>query len=314
MTVTVVRMTGFATVQDAGRVGVRAHGVPLCGAMDLASLAFANELAGNPRDVAGIEWALAGGALRFDSPAVAAVAGAEVELTCNGAFVPNNVALELKPGDELAITGFLRGAYAYVAVRGGIAVPEVLGSRSTYLPAGFGGLDGRRLRAADVLPLGASVRGKPPQTTTSITPAERGATQTVRAIEGPNTDAFTREFREAFWGDEFTLSANSNRTGYRLEREEQEDHEARSTPSEPACPGAIQVPDGSGAIVLMADGPTVGGYPKIGVVASVDIPQLAQCVPGDRVTFERITTDEAQRLLRGARAGPSSGARVIFKS
>lgn len=302
MSVTVLRMAGFATVQDAGRPGFRAEGVPPCGAMDLAALAIANELAGNSRDAAAIEWALAGGALRFDSPVVVAIAGAEVELTCNGAFVPNNVALELKAGDELAIGAFVRGAYAYVSVRGGIAVPEVLDSRSTYLPAGFGGLHGRRLRAADVLPLGASVNGKSGETGTSITLADRGATRTIRAIEGPNTDAFAREFREAFWSDQFTLSTSSNRTGYRLEREAREDHAARVAPSEPACVGAIQVPDGSGAIVLMADGPTVGGYPKIGVVASIDIPILAQCGPGDRVRFTLITIDEAQSRLRATRS------------
>lgn len=302
MSVAVVRMTGLATVQDAGRAGFRAEGVPQCGAMDVAALTQANELVGNPGYEAAIEWALAGGALRFDSRARVAVAGAEVELTCNGAFVANNVALELNAGDELAIGGFVRGAYAYVAVRGGIAVPLVLGSRSTYLPAGFGGLGGRRLRAGDVLPLGQSSDGERRAPTPSPTPAERGAIRTVRAIEGPNTDAFAREFREAFWGDELTVSASSNRTGYRVERTARQDHASRSAPSEPACVGAIQVPDGSGAIILMADGPTVGGYPKIGVVAAVDIPVLAQCVPGDRVRFELITVDEAQRLLRTTRS------------
>lgn len=310
MSITVVRMAGLATVQDGGRTGYRAEGVPLCGAMDHAALAVANGLAGNPHDLAGIEWALAGGALRFDSAAVVAIAGAEVELTRNGAAVPGNTSFDLKAGDELAIGRFVRGAYAYLAVRGGIAVPEVLGSRSTYLPAGFGGLDGRRLRAADVLPVGQAARGKAPEIPTPITPAERAVTRTIRAVEGPNTDAFTREFRDAFWGDQFTLSASSNRTGYRLERKAQQDHATRSAPSEPACVGAIQVPDGGGAIVLMADGPTVGGYPKIGVVASVDIPVLAQCVPGDRVGFERITTDEALRLLRAAGSLARSRARA----
>lgn len=300
MSITVARMTGLATVQDEGRPGYRAEGVPLCGAMDLAALAVANELVGNPRELAAIEWALAGGALRFESAAVVAIAGAEVELTRNGAFVSNNTALELEAGDELAIGGFVRGAYAYVAVRGGIAVPEVLGSRSTYLPAGFGGLAGRRLRAADVLPIGQAARKKVREIPTPIPLVERGATRIIRAVEGPNTGAFTREFRDEFWRGQFILSPSSNRTGYRLERKAQQDHAARSAPSEPACVGAIQVPDGSGAIVLMGDGPTVGGYPKIGVVASVDIPLLAQCVPGDHVGFELIGIDEAQRLLRAA--------------
>jgi allophanate hydrolase subunit 2 len=116
--------------------------------------------------------------------------------------------------------------------------------------------------------------------------------------------AFSPEFVERFWASEFTLSPSSNRTGYRLERESHADPDPpdRSRISEPACVGAIQVPDGAGAIVLMPDGPTVGGYAKIGVVASVDIAELAQRMPGDSIRFERVTVQEAQRLLREQRS------------
>ena len=121
---------------------------------------------------------------------------------------------------------------------------------------------------------------------------------------------FSRGFRESFWASEFAVTSSSNRTGYRLEREPHADPEGRSAASEPACVGAIQVPSGAGAIVLMADGPTVGGYPKIGVVASVDIPVLAQRMPGDPVRFERITTEDAQRLLREKRSLAEPGSRA----
>ncbi|MEX1186517.1 MAG: biotin-dependent carboxyltransferase family protein [Gemmatimonadaceae bacterium] len=305
MSLTIRRISGFATIQDGGRRGYRAEGVPLCGAMDPISLARANALVGNPGTAAAIEWALAGGIVRFSTSVIVAVAGAEIELTRNGAVLATNGAVEFAPGDELAIGRLVRGSYAYIAVRGGIDVPAVLGSRSTYLPAAFGGLDGRRLRAGDVLAIGAAGRRKrKPRPASSRSLRDSREMRPIRAIEGPNTSAFTKGFAERFWASEFTLSPTSNRTGYRLTREAHADPDApdRSGISEPACVGAIQVPDGASAIVLMPDGPTVGGYPKIGVVASVDIAELAQRMPGDSMRFERITVKEAQRLLRKQRS------------
>ena len=300
MTLTIARISGFATVQDGGRPGYRADGVPLGGAMDPVSLARANALVGNPATSAAIEWALAGGTVRFSEEAVVAVAGAEVELTRNGAVLPTNVAVRFAPGDELAIGRLVRGSYAYVAVRGGIDVPGVLGSRSTYLAAALGGLGGRRLRAGDVVPIGTAGPNERMPAPASPDAAGAGGARSIRAIEGPNASAFAAEFVTRFWASEFTLSPSSSRTGYRLDREAQADPDPpdRTGISEPACVGAIQVPDGASAIVLMPDGPTVGGYPKIGVVVSVDIPALAQRMPGDTIRFELITLREAQRLLR----------------
>ena len=300
MTLTIARISGFATVQDGGRPGYRADGVPLGGAMDPVSLARANALVGNPATSAAIEWALAGGTVRFSEEAVVAVAGAEIELARNGAVLPTNVAVGFAPGDELAVGRLVRGSYAYVAVRGGIDVPAVLGSRATYLPAALGGLGGRRLRAGDILPIGAGGRNARMPAPASPDTVSAGEARSIRAIEGPNASAFSPEFVTRFWASEFTLSPSSSRTGYRLDREAQADPDPpdRNGISEPACVGAIQVPDGASAIVLMPDGPTVGGYPKIGVVASVDIPALAQRMPGDTIRFELITLREAQRLLR----------------
>lgn len=305
MSLTIRKISGFATIQDCGRPGYRAEGVPLCGAMDPISLAHANALVGNPKTAAAIEWALAGGIVQFSTSVIVAVAGAEIELARNGAVLSTNVAVEFAAGDELAIGRLVRGSYAYVAVRGGFDVPAVLGSRSTYLPAAFGGFEGRRLRAGDVLAIGTAGRRKrkPRQVGDSrASPAQE--TRPIRAIDGPNSSAFSPEFVERFWASEFTLSPSSNRTGYRLGREAHADPDPpdRNGISEPACVGAIQVPDGASAIVLMPDGPTVGGYPKIGVVASVDLPELAQRISGDSVRFERITVQEGQRLLREARS------------
>lgn len=300
MTITIGRISGFATIQDAGRSGYAADGVPLSGAMDLDSHTLANALVGNPRGAAAIEWALAGGTIRFSTPAVVAVTGADVELARNGAVASSDVAIEFGRGDELAIGRFISGAYAYIAVRGGIDVPAALGSRSTYLPAAFGGLEGRRLRAGDVLTIGRPTREREVVRPSSSSGSPGNAAKPIRVIEGPNSAAFMPKFRKAFWASEFIVSTSSNRTGYRIEREPQADPKSRNAVSEPACVGAIQVASGAGAVVLMADGPTVGGYPKIGVVASVDIPVLAQRMPGDPVKFERITVKDAQRLLRAS--------------
>lgn len=296
MTIFIRSMAGFATVQDMGRRGHHAEGVPRCGAMDTRSLARANACVGNLPGAAAIEWALAGGSIEFRAAAIVAVAGAAASLSRNGAPLAADTPIEFAAGDSLTVERFHRGAYIYVAIGGGVDVPEVLGSRSTYIPGGFGGLDGRRLRAGDLLGTG---RPRNPPAARPAVPVERADNQPlIRVVEGPNSAAFTDEFREAFWVAEFTVSRSSDRTGYRLERDAANDPSGRSAPSEPACVGAIQVPGGGDAIVLMADGPTVGGYPKIGVVATVDIPTLAQKTPGQRVRFERITLREAQRLLR----------------
>ena len=299
--ITIRRMAGFATIQDLGRPGHGADAVPASGAMDVASLALANELVGNPRRAAAIEWALAGGTIEFGAPTVVAVTGARAELTRNGAPLAPGEPAAFAAGDSLTVERFLNGAYIYVAARGGFDVPPVLGSRSTYLPAGFGGLEGRRLRAGDTLRTIEDERGGSSRRRDSLAREASGAGAVIRAIEGPDTAVFSAEFRESFWSSEFTVSAHSNRAGYRLERPPVADPAQRSLPSSPACIGAIQVPDGSSAIVLMPDGPTVGGYPKIGVVASLDIGALAQRTPGDLVRFERVSLATAQQLLRDAR-------------
>jgi antagonist of KipI len=292
-------MDGFATVQDAGRPGHRADGVPLSGAMDGPALGYANFLVGNDAGVAGIEWALAGGNVRSRGSVVVAITGATAELSRNGKPIRPDTAIDLKAGDELAVGRFVRGAFIYLAVRGGIDVPVVLGSRSTYIPAAFGGLVGRRIRGGDVLPLGRSRLQPRPAALPRLT-ARRDATDAIRVVERAASAALPGDFRDAFWASEFTVSRSSDRMGFRLERAPHPGPELGVTPSEPVCVGAIQVPAGDSAIVLMPDGPTVGGYPTIGVVSSVDLPILAQKTPGDSVRFARIGIEDAQRQLRAA--------------
>lgn len=297
MSVIIERMAGFATVQDRGRQGFQAGGVPRSGAMDSLSLALANLVVGNAPEAAAMEWALAGGSLRFQVAATVSLAGAEVVASLNGKPISAGVGLECARGDELRIERFTQGVYLYVAISGGIAVPLVLGSRSTCVSAGFGGLEGRRLRAGDTLALGSPL-APGARFSASPRPGAVPARQAIRVVEGPDTDSFPADFREAFWASEFTVSRDSSRAGYRLARDSVRYVGSGDMLSEPACIGAIQVPSGMGAIVLMADGPTIGGYPKIGVVASVDLPALAQRAPGEAVRFEVIPLVDAQQLLR----------------
>lgn len=286
----VLKAPPFAIVQDLGWNSGRAIGLPPGGAMDRALLAAANEAVGNPPGAAVLEWALGTGSLRFEAEATVAVvrdAGCRVdgvEHSAGVVMVPPRGVLEVFP----------RGSdrFVYVAVRGGIDVPEVLGSRATYLPGGFGGFEGRRLKTGDRLPLGhlPRQRMKPYPAPTRVPDREL----TLRVTRGPQWDQFDPAVRAGFLAGKYLVAAASDRMGYRLEGPAIHPQEAATLPSEPACPGAIQIPGGGQPIVLMPDGPTVGGYPKIAVVVRADLARLAQCQPGRVVQWEEVSLLEAR--------------------
>ena len=285
----------YATVQDQGRAGYRASGVPQSGAMDRWSLAMGNFLVGNPPDAAGLEWAIGGGSLRFEGDATIALSGADAEASLDGMSVPMGKAVSVRAGQELAIRRIIARRFLYVAIRGGIDCPMVLGSRSTYLPAGFGGIGGRRLVRGDVIPIGdASAIAKDANKPGGPPPDYNSAV--IRVIAATES-----RLLQSFFAGAYAVSLASDRTGYRLEGDVALDSADTSITSEPVCAGTIQLPPGGHPIVLMADSPTIGGYRIIGTVISIDLPILAQCVPGRRLEFKRISVDAAQRLLRDAR-------------
>jgi Allophanate hydrolase subunit 2 len=182
-------------------------------------------------------------------------------------------------------------------------VPEILGSRATYLPAHFGGLSGRLLKSGDVLALGDSSLRE--IRSTLKTPVELGvdySRRKIRVMRGPQWNLFSDEDRHLFLEQHYSVDRTSDRTGYRLAGQPLA-ADIGSLPSEAVCPGTIQVPPGGLPIVLMADSPTVGGYAKLGVVASVDIPVLAQLRPGETFQFEESSIEDSQRRHR--RAAPS---------
>jgi len=276
----------FATVQDMGWPTGRAIGLPQCGAMDPLLLGRANSLVGNLPGAAGIEWALGPGVLRAGAACELTVLGAgKVQLNDEPADMAHPV-WSLDPGERVTITPDPQQRFLYVAVRGGINVPEIMGSRSTYLPGGFGGFEGRRLKAGDLLPVGPAMHIRLGGQVHPRAAPDAGAEEMpIRVTRGPQWDRFDEAARRALLESRFRISASSDRMGYRLEGPAIVPSQAATLPSEAACPGAIQIPDGGAPIVLMPDGPTVGGYPKIAVVMRADLRCLAQYLPGREVRF-----------------------------
>lgn len=264
--------------------------------MDRWSLASLNCMIGNDRDAAGFEWALSGGALKVRDSATIAVGGAEAVCSIGGAVVEPYRAVTMKAGDTLVVERIDRGRFLYVAVAAGIACEPVLGSRSTYIAGGFGGIEGRRLKSGDLVDTG--LRGHRRRRHQVTDPLPRRLRPLART-------ELTRVVTRSFTADEntsdvhafhYAVSHASDRTGYRLEGPPSVSGE--SVTSEPVCPGTIQLPPDGEPIVLMADAPTIGGYRILGAVITADLGCFAQKPPGDFVQFEAVSVRNAQMELR----------------
>ena len=279
----VLRAPAYATIQDAGRRGYLAAGVPRAGAMDRAALHTLNAMLGNG-DSAAIECGLSAGQFAFEAPATFAVGGAPASLSLSGSEVGQWQTHHANPGEVLEISRPTSGRFVYLCVTGGIHTPEVLGSRSTYVPGAIGGIDGRRLKSGDLLPA-RTTRARRRHHVSDRLPDELLPSRhaTVRWISRGDDQL----------GGEWTVGAASDRMGYRLESDSPV--KGASITSEPVCPGVIQLPPGGQPIVLMADAPTIGGYRIAGAVISSDLGNLAQKNPGERFFFEQVSVAEAQR-------------------
>ena len=282
----------LTTVQDLGRHGWAAFGVPVAGALDEEALRLANRLVGNAESAAALEITLVGPLLRASGALDVAVVG--------GSFgaAPGRVH-RLEDGDVVSLTAAPGAARAIVAVSGGIDVPVVLGSRSTCLSARFGGFQGRRLLRGDFLAVSSPPSpSSPPLLDVSVDLLEPGAGDIVlRAFAGPDEAEFDAAGRAAFWGARWRILPESNRMGLRLGGPSLGLQETASRASEGTTTGTVQVTADGHPIVLLAEGPTTGGYPKIAVVAAVDLGLLARTPPGRSVRFERIPVTEARSLL-----------------
>ena len=293
----------FLTVQDLGRPGYHAQGVPSGGAMDPWAFSVANALVGNVGTAAGLEWSLGSGRIQWHDAGAFALAGATVDATLDGAPVAMHRWYRAREGSVLALHRFAAGRFAYLACAGGIDTLPVLGSRATYLSARFGGLEGRLLRSGDRLEVGRSpvpLRGVGFTIPRELEP--RYETAECRVVVGPHAALFGAESWSALTTTTYTIDSASDRMGYRLVGPPLQHQGHAALPSAPVCPGAVQVPAGGRPIVLMADAPTVGGYPVIAVVCSADLPLVAQRCPGEALRLRIVSVDDAQRALR-RRAG-----------
>lgn len=287
--------SAFTAIQDLGRPGRRAAGVPLGGAMDRFALAAGNLLVGNPVGAAGLECALSGPALTALGQCLVAVTGADFQPTLNGAPMPTWTAVYMAAGDRLAFAGRRWGARTYIAVSGGIYGDRWLGSASTYPLAGRGGIHGRALQPADVLhAAGPQPR---PLVACRVLPAPLRPTYTAEpalaTIGGPHVGRIKAAGRRALFGERWTVSRDADRMGYRLEGPGLIDAGAELV-SFGLTVGCLQLPSSGQPILLMADGQTAGGYPVIAGVARCDVPLAAQLLPGDHLRFREVTVEAAQ--------------------
>lgn len=285
----------LSTLQDLGRVGHQREGMPVAGAMDPFALQVANLLVGNGYGAAVLEVTLIGPALQTLQDVTICVCGADLTAHVDDAPLPLWRTVPLRAGQTLHFGRRRAGARAYLAVAGGFQAPDVLGSKSTFLRAKIGGLEGRALQAGDVL-FGTGRPDFPRSAGRALAPdviPSYSISATVRVVTGPHGDTFDAAARETLLNAEYTLSPQSDRMGYRLSGPPLTCH-LGGLLSEATPWGGLQVPPDGLPILLMADRQTTGGYPLLAVACSADRSALAQLAPGDTVSFRQISLEEAQ--------------------
>jgi antagonist of KipI len=314
MSITVVRPGLLTTIQDIGRYGFQKYGVIVSGAMDSYSLRLGNLLVGNEDNEAGLEITLMGPTLEIDKHTLFAITGADLSPTINGEPVPMWKPVYIRKKSVLQFGACKSGARAYLTAAGGFDIPEVMGSKSTYLRAGIGGYKGRQLQKEDVIQI------KPPQKQSirlikqlenidttrifSTTPwhikreyvNHSSKPIRIRVMRDRQFNQFTSESKERLFSCPFKVTAQSDRMGYRLSGPNLSLEKPLEMISEGVTFGTIQVPADGNPIILLADRQTIGGYPKIAQVAAVDIPKVVQVKPGEEILFQEISLEEAENL------------------
>lgn len=298
----------LTTVQDLGRAGMQQHGVAVGGAMDTNAHRITNLLVGNPDSAAALECTMLGPELELADDALLAIGGGDLGATLNGDPVPLWCPFIAPAGSTLSFTAPRAGCRAYVAFGGGIDVPLVLGSRGTDLIAGIGGLDGRALQRGDEVAtavagdLSRRIRDRLHADPRHARSAGRSllprhaSEPVVRIMPGPEHERFSSASRELLTAGAFAVSPQSNRMGIRLAGPALALEGLYDLHSSPVATGTIQVPPSGDPIVLMADHQTIGGYPRIAAVITVDLPLLAQAPPGMHVRFRSVDVVEAQSV------------------
>lgn len=297
MSILIVRPGLFTTVQDGGRFGSMSLGFTQCGAMDYKAAKTANLLIGNNPNDAVLEMTYTGIAALFREDCAIALSGAHFKASINTVPIKTNKAYKIKAGDVLSMREAISGARAYLAISGGIDVPQVLGSRSTDLKLKLGGFEGRALKCKDEIKIfGGELPNK--IECREIPEFEYGNEITLRCVLGPQDDMFTSKSLETLFSEEYKVSAEADRMGIRLSGAALK---CKSTPdiiSDGIAFGAVQVPKNGQPIILAADRQTTGGYAKPITVITADLPFLAQAKPGNTIRFKPVSLAEAEAAAK----------------
>lgn len=299
-----IRKGGLQTsVQDLGRSGFQKYGVIASGVMDPVAHRLANLLVGNDEQFATLEISLVGPQIEFTKDTVIALCGGDLSPKVDGTPIQMWRMLVVKKDSTLTFGEPRIGARCYLAVAGGIQVEELMGSRSTYLRAGIGGFQGRSLTKGDEIHTGETTpiqhkaleRNSDNEFDWLIPPVRYFEEPMIRMIKGKQFELFNDSSKKQIFTEAFHVSGNSDRMGYRLEGPNLSLEHPTELISEAVAFGSVQVPSDGNPIVLMADRQTTGGYPKIGQVASVDLPLIAQLKQGQGLRFKEISLADAQQ-------------------
>ena len=289
----------MTTVQDLGRYGFQSQGINVGGVMDVRSFRIANLLLDNPENEAALEITLIGPTLQFTSDVIIAITGGDFQPTLNGEPVPMYTAVYVHKEDILKFGSALTGSRCYVAFSSYLKAPTVMGSRSTNLKSHFGGFKGRKLMDGDYIEFRIRRRYLPFFLSRTVKPDEfEEGCEMIRVVMGPQDDMFTKEGIRTFLNNEYTVTAEFDRMGCRLDGPVITTKHGSDIISDGIAFGSIQVPAHGKPIILLADHQTTGGYAKIATVISVDLPKLAQKKTDQKIRFQAVTVQEAQKLLR----------------
>jgi antagonist of KipI len=319
-TIQIVKPGLLSTIQDLGRYGYQKYGVVVSGAVDGFAARVANLLVGNDERESVLEMTYQGPTLTFQSDSLIAICGGDLSPMIESTRVPLWRPVFVPAGSILSFYRPVTGIRAYLAIAGGFDVEEILGSKSTYLHAGFGGFQGRALQSGDVLPLRmpslfseqilqnlirqsrqempfkASLWGVSPAVFSYLPRHAEGEPVVIRALEGLEFQRFIAESQQVFYNCSYQITTKSDRMGVRLSGSPLMQIQQQELLSEAVTAGTVQVPADGQPIVLLSDRQTTGGYPRIAQVVSVDLPVLGQCQPGTRIRFQKIPLSSAQAL------------------
>ena len=301
MSITIIKPGISSSIQDLGRWGYQQFGVPIGGAMDKVSASLANAICGNDEHEAVIEMTLHGTRILLNEPTYCAIVGGGCKAYIDEVELPFNRLLHIPAQSIINTKADASGCRSYFAVAGGLNIKIEMGSASTYVPSGIGGVYGRDLKTGDVIQFKKNdLTIKTDSFTTLAKNIEvsqwemtglkplNDSPATIGVLRGPEYDWFDNSSQATFFNTAYTISSQSNRIGYRLEGEQLELNKKFEMVSTPITSGIIQVTNEGNPIILMADAQTIGGYPRIARVCSADIPLLGQLRPGEKVRFSEV--------------------------